>query len=98
MTRRPVLDALSALVVFAAIVAIYAFLLGVSIGSYDQPLSRFVCQKSVAKYIEQPRLAFAAGTAEGVNRRTDPDINKTALLEHTPPACARQATSNSVSP
>jgi hypothetical protein len=57
-----------------------------------------VCQKGIANDLEQPGLAFTTGTAEGVNRRADPDIDKTALLKHLPPACARQASGNSVRP
>jgi hypothetical protein len=57
-----------------------------------------VCQKGVAEHFEQPRLALAASAAEGVNRRADPDIDETALLKHMPPACARQATGNSIGP
>ena len=61
-------------------------------------LCRFVCQKGIAKHLKQPGFAFPAGTAKGVNRRADPDIDKTALLKHMPPACTRQATGNSVGP
>jgi hypothetical protein len=61
-------------------------------------LFRFVRQKGVAKDFEQPCLALAAGTAKGVDWRADPDIDETALLKHIPPACARQATGNSVGP
>jgi len=35
---------------------------------------------------------------ESVYRRADTDINETALLEHLPPACARQAAGNSIGP
>ena len=52
----------------------------------------------MAKHLEQPRLALAVGAAEGINRRADPNIDETALLEHMPPACARQATGDSVGP
>jgi hypothetical protein len=57
-----------------------------------------MCQKGVAEHFEQPRLALAASAAEGVNPRADPDIDETALLKHMPPACARQATGNSIGP
>ena len=66
--------------------------------SIPHTLSRRVCQKGIAKHLEQPGLAFTAGTAKGVNRRADPDIDKTAFFKHMPPACARQATGNSVGP
>jgi hypothetical protein len=59
---------------------------------------RFVSQKGVTKHLEQPCLALAAGATKGVNGRADPDIDETALLEDMPPACARQATGNSVRP
>jgi hypothetical protein len=36
--------------------------------------------------------------AKGVNRRADQEIYETTLLKHMPPACARQATGNSVGP
>ena len=61
-------------------------------------LLRFVCPKSVAKDFEQPCFALAAGSAKGINRRADADIDKPTLLKHMLPACTRQATSNSVSP
>jgi hypothetical protein len=38
-------------------------------------------QKGVTKHFKQPRLALAAGPAEGVNRRADHDIDETALLK-----------------
>jgi hypothetical protein len=57
-----------------------------------------VSQKGVAEHLEQPCLALAAGATKGVDRRADPDIDKAALLEDLPPACARQATGNSVGP
>lgn len=61
-------------------------------------LSWCVCQKGVAKYFEQPCFALAAGTAKGIDRRANADIDETALLKHVPPACTRQATGDSVSP
>lgn len=57
-----------------------------------------MCQKGVTKHFKQPCLALAAGPAEGVNRRADPDIDETALLKHMPPACARPAAGDSVGP
>jgi hypothetical protein len=61
-------------------------------------LFRFVCQEGVAEDLEQPSLALPAGATERVNRRTDLNIDETAFLKHLPPACARQATGNSVGP
>ena len=55
-------------------------------------------QKGVPIDLEEPRLAFTVGAAEGVDRRADLDIHETALIKHLPPACARQATGNSVGP
>src|ERR1700730_7787105 len=52
----------------------------------------------IAIDFKQTRLALPARAAEGVNRRTDLDLNETALLKHLPPACARQATGNSIGP
>jgi hypothetical protein len=40
----------------------------------------FVCPKGVAKHFEQPCFALAAGSAKGINRRADADIDKTTLL------------------
>ena len=57
-----------------------------------------MCQKRVAKHFEQSRLALPAGATKGVDGRSDLDIDKTALLKHMPPACARQATGNSIGP
>ena len=55
-------------------------------------------QKGVPKHFEQPCLTLAAGTAKDIDWRADPDIDETALLKHMPPACARQATGNSIGP
>ena len=57
-----------------------------------------MCQEGVAEDLEQPSLALAAGTTERVNRRADLNIDKPTLLKHMPPACARQATGDSVGP
>lgn len=61
-------------------------------------LRRFARQKSIAIDLEQPRLALAASAAEGIDRRADLDIEETAFSQHLPPACARQATGNSIGP
>ena len=63
-----------------------------------KPLLRFKGYERVAKDLEQPRLAFAAGAAEGIDRRAYTDIDDTAYFQHPPPARARQATGNSVGP
>jgi hypothetical protein len=44
------------------------------------------------------RVALPTGAAKGVHRRPDLDVYKTTLFKHLPPACARQATSDSVGP
>jgi hypothetical protein len=55
-----------------------------------------VRREGVAVHLEQPRLALAAGATKGVNRRANPDIYTPGLLKRLPPACARQATGNSI--
>jgi hypothetical protein len=60
--------------------------------------SRLVCSKGAAKDFEQSCFAFTAGSAKGINRRADLDIDKTTLLKQMPPTCTRQAADNSVSP
>src|SRR6266566_5579235 len=54
--------------------------------------------EGVAEDLEQPRPALTASTTKGVNRRANVDLNEPAFFQHTPPACARQATGNSVGP
>ena len=61
-------------------------------------LLRLMGYERIAKDLEQPRLALATGTTERINRRTDGDLDEPAFLQHLPPACARQATGNSVGP
>ena len=47
---------------------------------------------------EQSRLFYATRAAKGIHWRPDTYIAETAFLNHLPPACTRQATSNSSSP
>lgn len=47
---------------------------------------------------ELPRLLFPTGAAEGINRRTDPNIDEPDLFQHALPGCARQTTGNSRRP
>jgi len=54
--------------------------------------------EGVTKNLEQTRLALPASAAEGINRRANIDIDEPAFLQHPPPACARQATGNSIGP
>jgi hypothetical protein len=61
-------------------------------------LLRFMGQKRVAEYLEQPRLALPTGTTERVNRWAYINVDVTAFFKHSPPACARQATGNSIGP
>jgi len=61
-------------------------------------LRRFARQESIAIDLKQPRLALAASAAEGIDRRADLNIDETAFFQHLPPACARQATGNSIGP
>jgi hypothetical protein len=48
--------------------------------------------------LEQSRLALPTGTTERVNRWAYIDVDETAFFKHPPPACARQATGNSIGP
>jgi hypothetical protein len=48
--------------------------------------------------IEQPRLLFPTGTAEGIDQRADPNIDEPDLFQHVLPGCARQTTGNSGRP
>ena len=61
-------------------------------------LFRLVGNECVAEDLEQSRLALPASATESVNRRTYINVYETAFLQHPPPACARQATGNSVRP
>ncbi len=49
-------------------------------------------------HLEKPGLPFTAGAAERVNRGADLNLNETGLFKHHFPACARQATGDSISP
>jgi len=61
-------------------------------------LFRLSRQECIAIDLEQTRLALPASAAEGINGRADVDLDEPAFFQHIPPACARQATSNSISP
>jgi len=61
-------------------------------------LRRLVSYEGVTEDLKQPRLTLPASAAERVNRGADVDLNEPAFFQHTPPACARQATGNSVGP
>src|SRR4029077_7183523 len=52
----------------------------------------------VAIDLEQPRLALPTGTTERGNRWAYIDVDETTFFQHPPPACARQATANSIGP
>jgi hypothetical protein len=69
-------------------------------GSLPNPrrLQRLASCECIAEDLEQPRLALPTGTAEGVNRRADVDLNEPAVFQHASPACARQATGDSIGP
>ena len=60
--------------------------------------ARFSREKRVAEDLEQPRLALPASAPEGVDRGADFDLNETAFFQYLLPACARQATGNSIGP
>jgi hypothetical protein len=61
-------------------------------------LARLSREKGVVEDLEQSRLALPASATEGVDRRADLDLNEPAFFQQMPPACARQATGNSVGP
>ena len=61
-------------------------------------LFRLMRYERIAEDLEQPRLALPTSLPEGINRRAYIDIYETTLFQHPPPACARQATGNSVGP
>src|SRR5262245_41136265 len=61
-------------------------------------LFRLVGNECVAEDLEQSRLALPASATEGVNGRTYIDVYETTFFQHPPPACARQATGDSVGP
>src|SRR4029077_10917141 len=59
-------------------------------------LLRFMGQKRVAIDLKQTRLALTTRATEGVNRRAYFDVGETRFFHNPPPACARQATGNSI--
>src|SRR6516165_4108435 len=61
-------------------------------------LFRFQREECIAKDLEQSGLALPASVPESVNSRTYIDLDEPAFFQQTPPACARQATGNSVGP
>ena len=69
-------------------------------GSIPRPvrLLRLSGEKGVAIDLEQPGFAFAPGATERVDRGSYHDTFEPAFLKHLPPACARQATGNSIGP
>ncbi len=52
----------------------------------------------IAVHLERPRSLLTACAAEGVAGGPNLDVDKTRLLEHPLPACARQAAGNSCGP
>jgi hypothetical protein len=50
------------------------------------------------EHLERAGVLFATGTAERIDSVTDLDRLEPGLLQQLPPACARQATSNSSRP
>jgi len=61
-------------------------------------LFRLVGQERVAEDLEQARFALPTSVAERIHWRTDSDVGETDLFKHLLPACARQATGNSIGP
>src|SRR5215472_3023515 len=58
----------------------------------------FACEECIAEDLEQSCLTLPTSAAEGINRWAYVDIYKATFFQHPPPACARQATGNSVGP
>jgi len=55
-------------------------------------------QECVAVNGKQPSLVLAACTFEGVDWRTDLDLNEAGIFQHFLPGCTRQTTGNSSRP
>lgn len=60
--------------------------------------SRLPGEERVTVDLELAGLLFSTRTAEGIDRRTDPDINEPDVFQHLLPGCARQTTGNSGRP
>lgn len=60
--------------------------------------SRLPSEECVAVHIERAGLFFTNCTAKCVNRRSDLDVDETAVFEHLLPARTGQPTSNSTGP
>jgi hypothetical protein len=62
------------------------------------PHSGFSREEGITVNLEPSRILLATGTLEGVNRRSDPYIDKAGFFEHLLPGCTRQTTGNSSCP
>ncbi len=60
--------------------------------------TRLACEEWIPIHFEHTGVFFSASTSKGVTRGPDLDLDESGLLEHPPPACTRQATSDSSSP
>ena len=60
--------------------------------------SRPSSEERITVDVELPSLAFPARAAEGIDRRTDPNVDESDLFQHLLPGCARQTTGNSGRP
>ena len=58
----------------------------------------FSCDESIAVDGEQSRLVLTTRTLEGVDWRSNFDVKKAGLFQHSLPACTRQSTGNSTRP
>src|SRR5688500_1634473 len=55
-------------------------------------------QKSVSEHLKPARVRLAFRTAKRINGRTNPNVHKTAVLNHLLPGCTRQTTGDSRCP
>ena len=61
-------------------------------------MGREVHSSRVTVDLELAGLLFSTRAAEGIDPRTDPDINEPDVFQHLLPGCARQTTGNSGRP
>ncbi|HXA21352.1 MAG TPA: hypothetical protein VNW90_03565 [Acetobacteraceae bacterium] len=59
---------------------------------------RLSCQERITEDFEASGILLATGTAEGVNRRPDHNIDESDRFQQLLPGCTRQTASNSSCP
>jgi hypothetical protein len=59
---------------------------------------RFARQERISIDLKSTSVLFAARPLKGVDRRSNPDVNKTDVFQHFLPGCTRQTTGNSSCP